>query len=179
MNRQISRGVVVVLSLGFVVLSACTKKEEAPAPPEGGSKETTMKSAADAAKGTEPPPAVPKDSGAAPASKLAELADVAKETFTVEKLKSMASSLSTDDLKGVADALVAAIQGQSGSLDKLKEQLAKLSPTDLGGMAEMKKSLSGAEALLKDLRGKLTVAVDGLKAKGVDVSKYTGFLTGK
>jgi hypothetical protein len=111
------------------------------------------------------------ESGADAKSKAQDAVDSAKKALdpktvgdpqiTVDKLKESLNSLSTDNLKEIANNLVTSIKTQSAAL---KDQLAS-GKTD-------------AATALKSLKDKLQVVVDKLKASGQDVSQYTAALTG-
>ncbi len=155
---------LITAGLAAALLASCGDSES-PAPAEGsaaGEKDAGAKMTA--------------TQGAAKAPSSADAAKVADPSFGLDQLKAAAASFSVDDLKTAAGKLAESIMSQSGSAATLTEKLAKLSPTDISAMADLKKSVSTAESLVKDLRAKLEVVVGQLKAKGVDVAPYAGFL---
>lgn len=106
------------------------------------------------------------------------LAGLTEGSFGVDKLKEVIGNLSPDQLKGVGDKILGALQSQNGVIASLKEQVSKLGAGDLAKVTELKNQLTSADGLLKGLKEKLQVVVDKLKASGLDVSKYTSLLSG-
>jgi DNA repair exonuclease SbcCD ATPase subunit len=112
------------------------------------------------------------------AKQLEELPEVVDTAFSVEKLKELAGGLSVEKLQSLAGELSAAVQLQKGAADTLKQGLDQLPAAVLGTAegAELKKQLASALSELDGLKKKLAVAVDALKAKGTDVSRFVGIL---
>lgn len=151
-----SRSIALIVSVGLAVfLSACNKPAE---DPPKAAKETT-KSGVDTAKSAAEGTAGEIKKATASASETAkEVAAIAKETladtgavlassFSVEKLKEAAASLEPSKLQEIADKIVSAIKEKASD-----------------------------PAAVQSLKDKLKVVVDQLKAKGIDISKYTSFL---
>jgi hypothetical protein len=109
---------------------------------------------------------------------MEDIANVAESTFSLEKLKGMLGSLSTENLTQVADKLMAALQDQQGIVKGLQDQIANLGIADALKAPELKKQLESAMSVVDGLKAKLSSVVSTLKEKGVDVSKYTALLGG-
>jgi hypothetical protein len=149
-----SRSIAFIVSIGLVALVSCEKPAEDPL----AKAKETAKSGTEAAKSAA--------DGAA--------GDVAKATASTEAAKEVAATAK----EGLADA--GAVLSSTFSVEKLKEAAASLEPAKLQEIAEkiigaIKEKATDLPAL-KDLKSKLQVVVDQLKAKGVDVTKYTSFL---
>lgn len=98
--------------------------------------------------------------------------------FSLEKLKGMIGSMSPDDLKGLADTLLGALQGKTDILKGYQEHVSKLGVADIAKGADLKKKIEGLVPTISGLKEKLTVVADKLKASGIDVSKYASLLSG-
>jgi hypothetical protein len=150
-----SRSIALIVSAGLAVfLTACEKPAQDPLekakettkPGVEAAKTSGESGSADIKKATATETA--KEVGAiAKDAAAVDAGAVVSSTFSVDKLKAAAASLEPSKLQEIADKIVSTI----------KEKM-----TDLPA--------------LKDLKAKLQVVVDQLKAKGVDVSKYTSFL---
>lgn len=93
-------------------------------------------------------------------------------TSSIDKLKEQAQQMSVDALKATAEKYKAQILSTKTDLTAKTESLAKIPLTEkLGAEAKVLtsdiKTLTSAMASLKD---RMTVYVDALKAKGVDVA---------
>ena len=151
-----SRSIALIVSVGLAVfLTACEKQE---GDPLAKAKETTKSgveaaktagdsAAADLKKATANTSEAAKEVAATAKDAIPDAGAVISSTFSVDKLKAAAASLEPSKLQEIADKIVSTIKEKA---------------TDLPA--------------LKDLKAKLQVVVDQLKAKGIDVSKYTSFL---
>jgi hypothetical protein len=117
-----------------------------------------------------------KEIAATAKDQLADAAAAISSAVTPEKLKEMAASATPEKLKEVADKILAALQDKEGVLKGLKDKLAALGAGDLTKAPEIKKEADTTQSLLTQLKDKLKIVVEQLKAKGIDISKYTAFL---
>ena len=107
-----------------------------------------------------------------------DLKKVAESTFSLEQLKEVLGSLSTDNLTKVADNLLAALKDQQGIVKGLQDRIASLGIAQALKAGELKNQLQSALSLVDELKGKLSSVVASLTEKGLDVSKYTEMLAG-
>ncbi len=107
-----------------------------------------------------------------------DLTAAVEASFSVEKLKALVASLDTQKLTDLAGKLLDAAQKSDGARKGLETELAKLSLTDLVRAGELRTKIESATGGLRDLKEKLGVVVEKLKASGVDVSKYAAFAGG-
>ncbi len=105
--------------------------------------------------------------------------EILNADYSVENLKSKISSYTPESLKPVGDAVLTALQEKSGVISGIKDQISKLGSTELGKLKELKDQLGPLTQSFDGLKGKLMAIVDQLKSSGIDVSKYTQFLSGK
>ena len=157
-DTNMSRSIAHIVSAGLAIfLTACEKPAQDPLekakettkPGVEAAKTAGESGAADIKKATASTTETAKEVGAIAKEGAVDAGAVISSTFSVDKLKAAAASLEPAKLQEIADKIVSAIKEKA---------------TDLPA--------------LKDLKAKLQVVVDQLKAKGVDVSKYTGFLLG-
>jgi hypothetical protein len=146
-----SRSIALIVSAGLVALLwACEKPATDPGKDTPTPPVDTAKSAGESAAAD-----LKKATSTEPAKEItaigkdviADSQAVLSSTFSLDQLKKAAPALDTAKLQEIADKIVTAIKEKA---------------TDL--------------TAVKDLKAKLQVVVDQLKAKGVDVSKYTSFL---
>ena len=190
------RTLVTAVACGSLLFALACKPEEKPAP--GGEStgaatssledaapavvEEGQESADDVAAQVEEgtAQAVAKAGAAVEAATVSveELAAVAKSSFSMENLKELAGSLDADSLKKVATRIGEEIRGQSDVITKIQTELADLDVTRALEATQIESKLTEAKNLLAQLKDKLEVVVDQLKAKGIDVSQFTRLLEG-
>ncbi len=142
-------------------------------------------STAEPVKATAPAPQAPKEVVAAARETAKEvgkdvqdLSAAVEASFSIEKLKVLVASLDAQKLTDLAGRLLEAVQKNDGARKGLETELSNLSLADLVKAGELRTKIESATGGLRDLKEKLGVVVEKLKASGVDVSKYAAFVGG-
>ncbi|MFO0983083.1 MAG: hypothetical protein U1E76_15365 [Planctomycetota bacterium] len=171
----------LLLPCCITLLFACEKGTESPPPAAGSSGPAESAKAAGAPAKAQAPAASAGENlkkAAESAKQLLDPAKVASSDYSIDQLKQSMSSLSTDNLKSIADKLVASLQTNGDTVKSLQDQIGKLGLADMAKAGELKTNLDSAGKLVTSLKAKLKVVTDQLKASGVDVSSYTSVLGG-
>src|SRR5262245_35203087 len=172
-----SIGIGLAFSIGLF-LASCEKPASDPKlppvnPPANPAKSAADSSLGDIKKATSSASETAKEIAATAKDQVADAAAAIDSAMTPEKLKSAVASLTPEKLKEIADKIVAAIQEKTTSLKGLQEKFGALGAGDEAKGPEIKKDLDSTTSLIAQLKEKLKVVVEQLKAKGIDISKYT------
>lgn len=166
---------MTLIACTAALLFACEKSEQVPDPGKSAAPPASSPTA-----GTPAPKTATEKLGeaASTAKQILDPKAVADPSFSVDKLKQSLGGVSSDNLKKVADELVASFKSKGDSLKSLQDQLGKLGLTDIGKAGEIKQNIDSTSKLMTQLKDKLKVVTDQLKASGVDVSSYTALIGG-